>query len=430
MVRNGRIARMAGAALLGGCLAVACAAAPAAAQADCLPPGEKVTALPWAQRQLAPERAWPLSTGVGQRVAVVSTGIGSSPYLSGTVAASARFAPPEPYGRDSGRPDCLGLGTAVAGIIAAQPRQGVGFHGVAPDARLLAAKVVGDRFPVDRFPRESVAPGVLADAIEWAVEQDATVIVVATITYEGSRRLSRAVRRALAADIVVVAAVGEPTSNEPPGTEPYPAAYEGVIGVGALAPPGTADVSRPVHVDLVAPGVDVLSTYPGDGLGPAHGSGVAAAYVGAAAALVRAYRPELSAEEVAHRLYATAAPAPEGTGSPRYGYGVVDPYHAVADRVTDGEPEPLPAVSPLVIPDEVLARQAAEARSDALAAKLTAASVAVAVGLAAMAFMGPRGRKRRWRAGLPPRAARSAEDERPEPPVTLFDDLKPTRSGG
>src|SRR5690606_40057490 len=121
------------------------------------------------------------------------------------------------------------------------------------------------------------------------------------------------------------AAVGEPASDDPPGITPYPEAYQGVIGVGALGPDGVAAGSRLGHIDLVAPGVEVVTTYPGDGLGLAGGSGIAAAYVGATAALVRAYRPDLSAGEVAQRLFATAAPAPEGPGSLQYGYGIVDP---------------------------------------------------------------------------------------------------------
>lgn len=425
-----RLTRLAAAAALGAGLAVMAGPAPAIGQDNCVAPGGAVTSVPWAQHQLAPARAWPLSTGVGQRVAVVSTGIDPTPYLAGTVAASARFAPPEPYGRDSGRADCLGVGTAVAGVIAAQPRRGVGFHGLAPDARLLSAKVVGDRFPMDRLPRESVAPEVLAAAIDWAVTQDATVIVVPTITYQKSKTLRRAVERALDADVVIVAAVGEPASDDPPGITPYPAAYEGVIGVGALTRDGVAAGSRVGHIDLVAPGAEIVTTYPGDGLGPAGGSGIAAAHVAGAAALVRAYRPDLPAEEVAQRLFATAAPAPEGPGSARYGYGIVDPYHAVADRVAEGEPAPLPAASPLVVPADVLLRQAAEADSDALASRLAAGTLALSVGLAVMAGMGPRGRRRRWRPGLPPRAPRPlAEDERPEPPVTLFEDRKPTPGG-
>lgn len=427
MARLGRITRLAAGIALGAGLALAAGAAPVHGQDNCLAPGETVTSVPWAQHQLAPTRAWPLSTGVGQRVAVVSSGIESTPYLDGTVAASARFAPPEPYGRESGRTDCLGIGTAVAGIIAAQPRQGVGFHGVAPDARLLSAKVVGDRFPMDRLPRNSVAPGVLAEAVDWAVAQDATVIVVPTITYQDSKALRDAVRRALDADVVVVAAVGEPASDDPPGITPYPAAYQGVIGVGSLGPDGLAAGSRLGHIDLVAPGVEVVTTYPGDGLGPAGGSGIAAGYVGATAALVRAYRPDLSAGEVAQRLFATAAPAPEGPGSLQYGYGIVDPYHAVADRVADGRPALLPAVEPLTVSEDVLARRAAEADSDALASRLAAGTLALSLGLAVIAGMGPRGRRRRWRPGLPPRAPRRPDvDERPEPPVTLFQDRRTT----
>src|SRR5690606_33693366 len=74
VARLGRITRLAAGIALGAGLALAAGAAPVHGQDNCLAPGETVTSVPWAQHQLAPTRAWPLSTGVGQRVAVVSSG--------------------------------------------------------------------------------------------------------------------------------------------------------------------------------------------------------------------------------------------------------------------------------------------------------------------------------------------------------------------
>lgn len=394
----------------------------ALAQAQCVAPGDPVSPIPWPQHLLAPTRAWPLSTGTGQRVAVVSTGISLTPQLEDAVAGSADLAPAEPAGPSSGRPDCLGVGTGVAGIIAASRTDGIGFHGMAPGADVLAVKIVGDRFPdAGTSAPRSVTPDAMAGGIRWAVGNGATVIVLPTPTYQDSRGLRDAVAQALDSGVVVVASVGEPgPSDEPPGLMPYPAGYSGVIGVGAIGADGLAVSSRARAVDLVAPGADVVTTYPGGGLGPVSGPGYAAAYVAGSVALVRAYRPQLSPAEVARRLYATATPAPEGVGSARYGYGIVDPYHAMVDGLAGGTPQALPSLEPVVLTGEEIARRADEQDSGALASRLAAVGLAVAVAVALAAAFVARGRRRDWRTGLAAVPDERPDGRHPEPPVALF----------
>ncbi|GHE91952.1 hypothetical protein GCM10017786_25690 [Amycolatopsis deserti] len=409
-------------------LAAVTVAPPAAqAQQNCVVSGSLVVPVPWSQQLLAPDRVWPLSTGAGQRVAVVSTGAADNPQLTGRLAERATFAPPD-TGQSSGSPDCLGTGTGVSGIIAALPTTVVGFHGMAPGAQILSAKVVGDSYPSGREPRKSVAPLTLAAGVNWAVDRNATVIAVPTVTYEDNPALRAAVQRALSRNIVVVAAVGERQPNEPGGLVPYPASYDGVIGVASLAENGlVADDSRADAVDLVAPGANVVTTYPNNGLGAVAGTEYATAYVAGTVALVRSYRPQLSNQDIAKRLYATAAPAPEGTGSASYGYGVVNPYQAVSDDVVAGNPVALPPLTPVTVDPEVAARQAAEERSDEWALGLAAGGFALVVLVTAIVVFGPLGRRRRWRAGLAPVPQDRPDDERPEPPVELFSD-RPKRS--
>ncbi|WP_246127567.1 S8 family serine peptidase [Amycolatopsis rhizosphaerae] len=396
---------------------------PTASAQQCGGPGGVVVPVPWSQRLLAAEQVWPLSTGAGQRVAVVSTGITDNPLLAGHIAERADVFP---GGRQTGggSGDCLGVGTGVSGIIAAQRTETVGFHGMAPDVQILAANVAGDAYPSGRNPKDTVAPETLAAGINWAVDHRASVIAVPTITYQDADVLRQAVRRALDHDIVVVAAVGETSTNETPGLVPYPAGYDGVLGVGAIGENGLlAQNSRPSRVDLVAPGANVVTTYPVNGLGSASGTAFATAYVAGTVALTRAYRPQLSAVDIARRLLATATPAPEGTGSTGYGHGIVSPVHAVSDEVVAGNPEQLPPAAPIVVSPEVRAREAAEQHGQDWAFGLAAAGLAMVALLAAIVLFGPRGRRRRWRTGLAPVPQDRPEDERPEPPVELFADL-------
>jgi len=401
-------------------------AAPAAVaqQQQCVPAGADVRTVPWEQRMLAAERVWPMTTGAGQRVAVVSTGVGDNPLLGGKIAERVDLAPEIPNNQQaSGKPDCLGIGTAVAGAVAAGTPGSAGFHGVAPNAGILAVKVVGDSFQSGLNPAAAATPDVLASGVNWATDHGATVIAVATIAYTGSDALESAVRRALEANIVVVAATGELGSNDPVTAEPFPAAYDGVLGVGSVDESGAAaQTSRPQYVDLVAPGDKVLATYPDGGLGPAAGTAFAAGYVAGVAALVRAYRPGLSAEDVSRRLTTTATPAPEGAGSIRYGSGIVNPYAAVLDTVAAGDPRELPAITDSEVDAATKARQDNKNSADALAVTIAAGGAALALLLAGIVGFGPRGRRRNWRTGIAPAPVDRPESERPEPPVDLFAD--------
>lgn len=405
-----------------GIATVVAAPSAAAQQSQCVQPGATVTAAPWAQQLLAPERAWPMTTGAGQKVAVLSTGTGANPLLQGRIAAQTSVAPADTGTEPSGKPDCLGLGTGAAGLIAGQRVTGIGFHGVAPDAQLLSVKVAGDEFP-HGLPTNTVLPDTLAAGINWAVDHGATVIAVPTISYLDSAALHAAVRRALGANIVVVAATGDRGGNEQVPLVPFPASYDGVIGVGSIDQTGVvAQTSRPSAVDIVAPGENVLTTYPDGGLGPAVGTGFATAYVAGTVALVRAYRPQLSNQDIEHRILAAAAPAPEGVGSANYGYGVLNPYAAVLDSMTGAAPAALPAYTPPVANPAEKAREDAENSSARLAYLLAAAGAALAVLLVGAIAFGARGRKRRWRGGLATVPVDLPEDELPEPPVQLFAD--------
>jgi len=71
----------------------------------------------------------------------------------------------------------------------------------------------------------------------------------------------------------------------------------------------------------------------------ADGASMSAPHVAAVAALVRALRPDLSADEVVALLASTAADLGEPGRDPVYGYGLVDAYAAAAAAV----PERMPA---------------------------------------------------------------------------------------
>ncbi|HEY8532429.1 MAG TPA: S8 family serine peptidase, partial [Micromonospora sp.] len=180
--------------------------------------------------------------------------------------------------------------------------------------------------------------------------------------------LRDAIEYARRKNVVLVAAVGNKPNDPIIG---YPAAYPGVIAVGGVDQHGQ-HVSFSVtgkEVDIAAPAVDIVSTGTGGRYSRIEGTSYATAIVAGAAALIRARYPDLSADEVAYRLLATAVDkGPKGRDE-QYGYGVLDIYAALTAELPpmpDDFVEPLPtqqaAPPPAVPPPPAAASGAASKR--------------------------------------------------------------------
>jgi type VII secretion-associated serine protease mycosin len=381
---------------------------PSVAAATCVEAGPAEPEVPWSQRVLAPERAWPFSRGAGVTVAILGSGVeGDHPQLGDQVRDGFN-----PLGAGAATVDCLGTGTQVAGVIAGQPADGTGFVGLAPRARIMPVKVVDDQSTTGLV----AGPADLAAGIDAAVDSGAQVIAVTVVTYTGSVQLESAVARAVAEGITMVAAVGDEGHEDQENRIPYPAAYDDVIGVGAIDETGRrwSNSQHGEYVDLMAPGVDIVTLQPGGGMTRATGTAIACGFVAATAALVRSrWGEDLAGRDVPDQLIGTATPAATGL---YYGHGVINPYAAVTNRIVDGPPADLPRPSSPAGPagvDDSLRTLALTGAGLALLATVVAILVALAV---------PRGRRRRWRGTLAPRTTALPESAEPGPPVSLFDE--------
>ena len=99
-----------------------------------------------------------------------------------------------------------------------------------------------------------------------------------------------------------------------------------MIAVGGIDRQGNhADISvTGPEIDVVAPAVDIYSTGINKGYRVGTGTSDATAIVAGAAALIRSKYPNLPAQEVAHRLTATAVDKGPPGRDDQYGYGVID----------------------------------------------------------------------------------------------------------
>ena len=280
--------------------------------------------------------AWRASTGAGQTVAIIDSGIEfGHPDLAGQIAVNpgesgakatngvdddrngfvddargwdwigkesernpTTGTVPPPVGEDNDPSDVAGHGTHVAGIIAAKRDNGIGVAGIAPDARVLPLRVL-----------DSYGGGLLSDAVEalyYAGKAgvrvaNASLGVPAKDTWAGD---SQSLRDAMAANrgTLYVFAAGNANTADPF----YPCAIEqdNVLCVGAST---NADkrASFSNHgaawVDLYAPGQHIRSTYRNGGYAWLSGTSMSAPLAAGTVALVAAANPALGATALKQR---------------------------------------------------------------------------------------------------------------------------------
>jgi subtilisin family serine protease len=247
--------------------------------------------------------------------------------------------------------DFVGHGTHVAGTAAALDNA-IGVVGVAPGARLYALKVLARS-----------GSGTYADiiaAVDWVTE-NAALVDVASMSLGGffpdaddgncgrtvHDALHTAICASVAAGVTYVVAAGNERSD---AKDFVPASYDEVLTVSALSDLDGVPLRDRItwfsnfgpDVDLMAPGRDIVSTWPGGTIAWLSGTSMATPHVSGAAALyaahVRATRGiRAGPAEVAAALRAVAEPAPPG-GWPGDSDGIPEPLLRVRD-IPSGSPD-------------------------------------------------------------------------------------------
>ncbi len=228
----------------------------------------------WAGGILNIPAIWRQTQGAGVKVAILDTGIDTDhPDLESAIILSKDFT-------GDGIEDNNGHGTHCAGIVGAR-LNGVGFVGVAPQAELLIAKVLGND--------GRGASAWIADGIYWAVDNDADIISMSLGASQSSPEIYQAVQYALYNGVFVICAAGnegELFTN----SVGYPGRYGGVITVAAHDINGNPSgfSSRGGEVDVMAPGTEIWSTYKDGGYQSLSGTSMATPFVAGLAALITA----------------------------------------------------------------------------------------------------------------------------------------------
>jgi len=308
----------------------------------------------WNYELIRLPQAWSTTTGsAAVRIAVLDTGVDAShPDLAGHLdteyARSFASSPGSPSYAPHDFTDRHGHGTHVAGIIGALTNNGEGIAGVMWDVEILPVKVLGDggKGSIDR-----VAEGLL-----YAVgahpdipnPRPAQVVNMSLGSASGSETLKRAVEKAFQQGALLVAAAGNADNPWHRRGIYYPAAYPGVIAVGAVdynygSVPKVASYSRyGPEMGFVAPGgeqdVDsdgngktdaVLSTHVLSPYEYLLGTSMAAPHVSGVIGLM--LTNGIPAGDVVDVLRRTSIPLGREEFSEEYGWGLINAYWAVND---------------------------------------------------------------------------------------------------
>lgn len=240
--------------------------------------------------------------------------------------------------------------------------------GVAPGAQWIAAKIL------DSFG--SGTTDKILEAAEWILAPGGDASLAPDVVnnswgfpgvdpLEADEFFRDVIQNWRAAGIFPVFAAGnevEGVVEAIPGSVSFPASYPEAFAVGALdSDKNLADFSlrgpspyEEIKPEVSAPGVDIISAYPGNDYAQASGTSMAAPAVAGSVALLLQKYPDVDFEELEEALTSTAEALTndEYTESPNngFGHGLVDT--AAAAKALEVEPTPDPEPTPEPKPEE------------------------------------------------------------------------------
>ncbi|MBO7577806.1 MAG: S8 family serine peptidase [Prevotella sp.] len=283
--------------------------------------------------------AWNYATGKNVNIAILDTGIEmthmdlASNISSLSYDTETMTSPSHVYDDD-------GHGTKCAGIAAAIKDNGLQITGVAPEATIISISNKMDTTTCSRIKR--------AHGITWAYLNGADVISNSWGSSTHHDVIDEAIYNAFiygrhGKGCVIVFSAGNDNSNH----INYPAnCNDTILVVGAIDSTGVrAPFSNyGTELDLVAPGVDVFTTFPNNQTWKDSGTSMACPHVAGVAALVLQRNSELTVSQVNSIICSNAkkipdgyfvVTKPDGSWNNQYGYGLVDAYNAVINTPGD-----------------------------------------------------------------------------------------------
>ncbi|MFA9197195.1 MAG: S8 family peptidase [Aliarcobacter sp.] len=279
----------------------------------------------WGVKLLGVPSLWRETRGEGIKVGVLDTGIAlEHPDLKSAILEARDFtrSPSQAY-------DAQGHGTHVSGIIAAR-RNANGIVGVAPESKIIMAKVLNDE-------GSGTSDDIVA-GIRWAVETGADILSMSLGSPEPDEEIHQALLLAISKGVFVITAAG----NEGPelDTVGYPAGFPEMVAVGSIDRQKqlSSFSSRGRQVDIVAPGDQITSCYPPRSYAVLSGTSMATPFVSGVVALMLAKHRKLGGktpietqQDLIEHLCRSADDAGKAGFDPLYGCGIINPAKLMRD---------------------------------------------------------------------------------------------------
>jgi hypothetical protein len=256
--------------------------------------------------------AWDKSLGKGVIIGLIDSGVD----LDHEDLADNILPDGWDFGDDDDDPtDEYGHGTQVCGVIAAIQNNDLGISGIAPECKILPLKVNAGGL-------NEIEDTNAAEAIIYAADHGANIINLSLGWPEGEIPvITDAIDYAAGKGVLLVAAAGNAD-----GPIWFPANQDEVISVSATKEDNTKkthSASGP-ELDLVAPGVSIRTTYPGDAYTIGSGTSFSSPIVSAVAALLLSQHPHLTRNQVREYLIMRADDLDIEGKDDVYGYGKVN----------------------------------------------------------------------------------------------------------
>ena len=264
-------------------------------------------------RQINAPKAWGTTKGNSLVVGVLDTGVDANhPDLQGKISGSENLLPED-------KSDAIGHGTEVSGIIAANTNNKQGIAGVSWNTKILPIRVT------DEYGQARVS--TVVEALDRAYTEGVKIVQISLSTSQFSQVLKDSVQEANERGILIISTAGNTGERE----VRYPAAFEGVIGVGAVNSSKKIESYSTLgdHVSLVAPGASVYTTSLYSGYSSVSGTSFAAPQVAGTAALIWSVAPDISSEDVRQILFQSAEDLGEPGKDFVFGNGLLNTEAAV-----------------------------------------------------------------------------------------------------
>lgn len=297
------------------------------------------------------EPAWDHTFGAGIRVAVIDNGFDADheDLAAGVGAGSAFFAAGPGGGAatitvgTAGMPDS-NHGTFCAGMVGARRGNGDGGVGAAPDCELMLIACLGDQVGT-----QTTLARAVAYAANPASEPTAPAVAGADIIVSSLGPNGAVWDLTSTLELALEAAAANGRGGR--GCAIFWAASNGknvdVLADEVVSHPDVIAVvrsdrndlednaARGPEVELIAPGVDVVSTESGNGYGDSTGTSFAAPCAAGCAALALSVDPELTRDQLRKIMRATADKIggvvyDAGGHNDDYGFGRVNAFAAVS----------------------------------------------------------------------------------------------------